>query len=227
VRTENEAYRASEIKRLAEEAIPDDYTTGLADANDLKTAKWRLATDVLAQTTKLESRIHAIERIPSEGRGKAAQFIPVRFVFRNKLTKGDKLLLAFDAVVLSELLGRPVTMGKIIHGDDHSTLKVKTATLTKPVGKLIEKSTALLSTYKPPDLVLNRHCGECEFQTRCREKAIEKDDLSLLAGMSEKERKKSGVRMAARIHRNLDAHRLLHGTRIHAPSVASLRGCPT
>lgn len=36
-----------------------------------------------------------------------------------------------------------------------------------------------------PDLVLNRHCAECEFQSRCRKLAVEKDDLSLLAGMSD------------------------------------------
>ncbi len=42
----------------------------------------------------LESRVHAVERIPSESRGKAAQFIPIRFIFRNKLTKDDKVLLA-------------------------------------------------------------------------------------------------------------------------------------
>ena len=29
----------------------------------------------------------------------------------------------------------------------------------------------------------------CEFQTRCRQKAEEKDDLSLLSGMTEKERR--------------------------------------
>jgi len=46
----------------------------------------------------------------------------------------------------------------------------------------------LIENSSPPDLVLNRHCGECEFQTRCRQRAIEKDDLSRLAGMTEKER---------------------------------------
>ena len=43
---------------------------------------------------------------PSEGRGKVAQFIPIRFEFTNKLGKDEKLLLAFDAFVLSEMLGR-------------------------------------------------------------------------------------------------------------------------
>ncbi len=80
----------------------------------------------------LESRLHAVERVPSEGRGKPAQFIPIRFVFRNKLTKDDRLLLAFDALVLSQVLGRQVSLGKIIHGDDHATLKVKTSALNSP-----------------------------------------------------------------------------------------------
>lgn len=38
----------------------------------------------------LESRLHAVERVASEGRGKPAGIIPIRFIFRNKLseTKG-------------------------------------------------------------------------------------------------------------------------------------------
>jgi len=134
--------------------------------------------------------LDAVERAPSTGRGKPAQFIPIRFIFTNKLTKDDRLLLAFDAFVLSEPLGREIAVGRIIHGEDHVTLKPRTSALAGEVQKRLEKIAALLSNPTPPDLVLNRHCAECEFQTRCGQKAIEKDDLSLLAGMSEKERKK-------------------------------------
>jgi predicted RecB family nuclease len=140
--------------------------------------------------TIVESPLHAVERIPSEGRGKAAQFIPIRFIFTNKLGKDDKLLLAFGALVLSQVLGREVSLGKIIHGDDHATLKVKTPALAGEVRTRLEKITGLLACPTPPDLVLNRHCAECEFQARCRKLAVEKDDLSLLAGMSAKERQK-------------------------------------
>ena len=80
--------------------------------------------------------------------------------------------------------------GKIIHGDDHAVLKVKTSGLVSEVRTLIEKTAALLSGSLPPDLILNRHCAECEFQARCHQKAVEKDDLSLLALMTETERKK-------------------------------------
>lgn len=80
---------------------------------------------VTSAATSLASRLHAIERIASEGRGKAAQFIPIRFIYRNKLTKDDKLVLAFDALVLAQTLGRDIAVGKIIQSDAHATLKPK------------------------------------------------------------------------------------------------------
>src|SRR5882672_10957531 len=109
--TENESYRADAAKRLIAIAPADKCATAPI-AENLKTAKWSLAVEVpvriefgssrnnQAQTcvtensqsllasaaTTVESRLHAIERIPSEGRGKAAQFIPIRFIFTNKLS---------------------------------------------------------------------------------------------------------------------------------------------
>lgn len=190
VRTENQSYRRRETECLANGITSDECIRGLINATALKAAKCKMALNVVASTDNQESEIHAVETVPSGGRGKAALFIPVRFIFRNKLTTNDKLLLAFDAFVLSATLGRPVGLGKIIHGDDHSTLKVKTASMRSRVGKAIAKITTLLAVDKAPDLMLNRHCGECEYQTRCKQKAAEKDDLSLLSGMPEKEREK-------------------------------------
>jgi predicted RecB family nuclease len=65
---------------------------------------------------------------------------------------------------------------------------VKVSSLKSEVEKLIDKVGLLISSPSPPDLVLNGHCAECEFQTRCRQRAVEKDDLSLLASMTERER---------------------------------------
>jgi hypothetical protein len=44
-----------------------------------------------------------------------------------------------------------------------------------------------LQTGSPPRLVLNSHCGICEFRQRCQAEARAKDDLSLLRGIGEKE----------------------------------------
>jgi predicted RecB family nuclease len=193
VESRNGSYHATEIERLLSE-IPKDEVAVSPPPENLKTAKWRLAAKLAARAQMnsyvLESEVHAVERAPSEGRGKPTQIIPIRFIFTNKLVADDKLLLAFDAFVISEVTGREISLGKIIHGDDHSALKVKTAALADTVRKRIERIAELLSSPTPPDLVLNRHCGECEFQTRCRQKAIEMDDLSLLSRMSEKERTK-------------------------------------
>ena len=87
--------------------------------------------------------------------------------------------------MLSEMLRQEARLGKIIHGDNCATLHVKTGALTSEVRKLAARTAELLSSNSPPDLVLNRHCAECEFQSRCRQKAIETDDLSLLSGITE------------------------------------------
>ena len=191
VKAQNKAYRTAGTGRLLGDSPIDKVAVSPASDN-LKVAMWWLATNATLRSgtdsCPLESTIHAIERAPAEGRGKAALFIPIRFIFTNKLGKDDRLLLAFDAFVLSQSLGCEVPAGKIVHGDNHATLKVKTSSLAGEVRKRIEKIDTLLSGPTPPDLVLNRHCAECEFQARCREKALETDDLSLLGGMSAKER---------------------------------------
>ncbi|HJX18970.1 MAG TPA: IS66 family transposase [Acidiferrobacterales bacterium] len=189
VQAKSEAYRADGIKRLVAE-VPDGERVVASPTENLKTATWRIAIDLQARVQNFETWIPIVERAPSAGRGKAAQFIPIRFVWVNKIGRHDKLLLAFDALALSKILSRDVPVGKIIHGADHAVLKVKTSDLVNEVRTLIEKTAALLSSPSPPDLILNRHCAECEFQTRCRQKAVEKDDLSLLALMKEKERRK-------------------------------------
>jgi hypothetical protein len=73
-------------------------------------------------------------------------------VFTNKLGKDEKLLLAFDAFVLSEILDRAVSLGKIIHGDDHATLKVKTSSWPAKCGSGLKKSATVLSNQAPPIL---------------------------------------------------------------------------
>ena len=136
----------------------------------------------------LVTNLQAVERLTSEQGRKTAQYIPIRFIFRTKVTSDDKLLLGFDALVLSEVLGRNVSHGRIIRGDTYIVSKVKTAPLFGKVRKRIERIVALLRSASPPDLELNRYCVECEFKAECREKAIQTDDLSLLQGMTLKER---------------------------------------
>jgi predicted RecB family nuclease len=190
LREQNDAYRNDAAQTLLAALPEGECAITATGAANLRTATWRLAVDLHVEMETMASPLHAIERVPPQGRGRPAEFIPVRFVFFNKLTKDNRLLVAFDALLLSDALGREVTVVKITHGDDHATLKVKVASLLGTVRKLTGKMSALLAGGSPPDLILNRHCGECEFRDGCRQRALEKDDLSLLGGMTEKERKK-------------------------------------
>jgi len=165
-----------------------ECVTGPLDRKKLKSATWRMAAESKVCAQDLACTLHAVERVRSDSPSAPAQFIPTRFIFTNKLDRHDKLLLAFDALVLSETLGREVVLGKIIHGEGCVTLKVKTSVLESEVRSITAKIATLISDKKPPDLVLNRHCPKCEFRDSCRHKATETDDLSLLAGISEVER---------------------------------------
>jgi predicted RecB family nuclease len=189
-RLKNKTYYEDGRKRLLAMFPENARAIAPAISSYANSAIWRVATDVCLQTHGLESRLQAIEKVRPQGQVRFVQFIPYRFQFTNRLTKNDKLSLAFDALVLSEAMGCNVSFGKIMHGDGHTTFKVKLSSLVSTVRKEITGLTALLADNSPPDLVLNRHCGECEFQARCRTQATEKDELSLLSGMSAKERKK-------------------------------------
>ena len=184
-----QSYRASETERMCLRTAPHDFLRA-PPADMLKAGGRRLAVDVAAATPTLESDVHAIESVPVGGRRRPAQLSVLRFSVANKLTKHTKLMVQFDGLVLSEVLGMEVSRGKVVHGDNRAVVNLKTSALDLELRRCTDAIASLLASSSPPDLVLIPACAECEFQTRCRQKAIERDDLSLLSGMTEKERKR-------------------------------------
>jgi predicted RecB family nuclease len=191
MRDQTESYREEATNRLqAEQKAASAPPLAPRQAID-----WRLAVNVPATATTpsgltITACLHAIEHNPPAGRNKAAQLTPIHFAFQQKPDRTHKLLLAFEALTLAGTTNRPVRNGKLIYGDNHTVQKVNTAALTGEIRRCLEKIPALLSHPKPPELTLNRHCAECEFQPRCHQLARQQDELSLLAGMNNKERAK-------------------------------------
>ena len=75
VHEQNESYRADSVRRLTVDLPVADYAVS-PQAENLKSAQWRLAVDVLVSAAigaeaqfPGESRIHAVERVPAAGRG--------------------------------------------------------------------------------------------------------------------------------------------------------------
>lgn len=187
-----EEYKRKCLAQLRAKYQEDEHLICTGVPNDLKNAKFYLAIDCLLQANGLQSHIHALERLASSDQTKRNSYIPVRFIPREKITSHDKLLLAFDALVLSAVSGGKLTLGKIIHGNELRVAKLKLPDLMETAKAVVGKISAQQTNASPPPppLILNKHCAECEFKTRCRQLAVEKDELSLLSGLSEKERKK-------------------------------------
>lgn len=152
--------------------------------------RYQLILDCPIHTHELQSHLHALERLDSLGKTKAGSYIPIRFIPSEKLTRRDKLLLTFDALVLYTASGKMPPFGEIIYGYELRVAKVKVGELMKATRAVVRRITAQQANPVTPCPILNKHCPECEFQSRCRQVAVEKDDLSLLGGMSGKERKK-------------------------------------
>ena len=89
VRARNDVFRIEGTKRLVAGVAPDKCAIGTQAMESLKPAQWHLGIDFAVQSQNLQCSCHGVEQIPSAGRGRTAQFVPIRFVFRNKLDRDD------------------------------------------------------------------------------------------------------------------------------------------
>jgi hypothetical protein len=147
--TQDSLYKREGIRQLKEGVGNNQCVTSPLDRAGLKSTDWQLAIESKVRTHNLECTCQALEHVPS-AIGKPAQFIPTRFISANKISRHDRLLLAFDAFVLSETLNREVDLGKIIHGDHRLSLKVQTPELIGEVRRIIDTITAMLSGQARP-----------------------------------------------------------------------------
>lgn len=185
-----EEFKEAVWGRLRSTVGTNELYIGTPSVEQLKQRRYRLIFDYVVKGAEVCARLHGLEQASPRIGVADHSYIPIRFVPREKLATSDKLLLAFDAFALSQMLGKAPHTGKIIYGRHYSTVKVPLAGLFDRVRSVLDKIATQQVRSTTPPLVLNRHCAECEFQSRCRQIAIEKDDLSLLATISDKERKR-------------------------------------
>ena len=189
LRNRNASYYHDCLKDLKVRLSPHELVEGPSDLWNARANNWRFAINLPIRIRNLQSDIQALER-SHHARNAVTEFIPIRHVVSNKLTADDKLIVAFDAFVLSERLGKIPSRGRLVHGNARSSFNFALPKLISRVPSVITLIETILSRSVPPDVVLISHCSECRFQQRCRQEAIAKDDLSLLPTMAPKERKR-------------------------------------
>ena len=121
------------------------------------------------------------------GTKKQYAYIPLCFSPEPKVLREEKMSLAFTALVLSEAGYKTASYGRIIAGMSFSTKKIALAKLKRKARTEIKLITTIQETGEKSPLRLNRYCSLCCFSSKCRKKATEKDDLSLLSTLSSSE----------------------------------------
>jgi len=175
--------------RLCASIPADRVFVGTPAVEAIREQRDGLIIDCALLTSGLRTRLHGLEIVRAAAKAQT-RYVPIRFVSNEKVSTIDKLMLAFDAFVLSQVFGCRPDRGKLIHGRAYTTTAVSLAALYARIKSVIKAITALHANASLPPVVLNRHCSECQYASRCRHVAEKADDLSLLAKVTEKTRQK-------------------------------------
>jgi predicted RecB family nuclease len=114
------------------------------------------------------------------------QYEPVIFSEARRARNPDRHLLSALAVLLSRIQGAIPTNGVLCLGRDCAMTSIRLPASLRAAEDTLRDAERMQRAETPPKLLLNDHCGICEFRDRCRAKAIQEDNLSLLRGLSDK-----------------------------------------
>src|SRR3954469_3228614 len=147
-----------------------------------------LLADATLEDESLSLRFDALKRAPGPSGLGDHHFLPVLHEHGEKVGRQQKILLAVLGLALARVQGVRPTAGLVARGPDARIRKVRLdSKLYRQAEQVIGELGRLRDGGEPPRLVLNGHCQLCEFRQRCRARAVEADDISLLGGVGEKE----------------------------------------
>ena len=132
----------------------------------------------------------------ASGRSKLGDFSyePILFHEGPRAREPQRVLLSVLALLLSYIQGRVPNLGVIYQGAEAATSTVLTSERMKSAEFILDDLNLMRLGEVRPSLILNDHCGVCEFRQRCHEQALREDNLSLLRGVSEKDVRAHGRR---------------------------------
>jgi predicted RecB family nuclease len=143
--------------------------------------------DAVGGADGLETDFHGLQRVPRDSRLGPYSYRPIRVYRHLQPSSADRLLLAFDALVLAHLQGLSPDDGILICGPTFRRIRIPLQTYRESLATVLTRLRRQIASDSEPLLTLNRHCDLCEFKQSCRVKAAAADNLTLLKGMTSKE----------------------------------------
>ena len=105
-------------------------------------------------------------------------FLPILFVVDGPSQHWHKLLLCFSSIAISHLGQQMPSMGYVCHGYGREVSTIRFSSFFSETVHTLAEAQATLASKADVPLDLKNYCTTCEFKTRCRQIAIETDNLS-------------------------------------------------
>lgn len=138
-------------------------------------------------STEYKIKFDAFEISPKKNSSKGNLYIPLLISPHETVSKIEKLTLCLKLLVVFKVKNITSEFGKVIYGSELKTTKFRLNSYLEEANKLLREIVEIINRKQIPKLYQNNHCNICEFQKTCKDKLIEKDDLSLLGRISQKE----------------------------------------
>jgi hypothetical protein len=116
---------------------------GTPSMQAVKRRLYALITDCSLPTPNLKAKLHGLRLVHRTGRAGGNDYIPFRFLYSEKISNTDRLLLAYDAFVFSQAVGTDPRHGEFIHGREKRTARVL---LTSLYNKVRAALTAIVTS---------------------------------------------------------------------------------
>ncbi len=107
LRRQRDCFKEEGISRLRTMCQEDEFYVGTPPVEALKRKHWRIVADYIATSAEICTQLDALELTSATPDRKPLFYRPLHFVPSEKLTSADKLLLAFDALAISTIIGKP------------------------------------------------------------------------------------------------------------------------
>src|SRR5262249_566050 len=131
------------------------------------------------------------------------------------LPRWHTTILHFAAAAIEIATGLAPTSGYVCFGLAPTIKAVRLDRYLQHMAMIKEVVLAHRVPQSPP-LELNSHCPICQFKTRCRNKAIEADNLTLVSSIPPKERRKLEAKGITTVTQLSYTYRPRHKRRAHA-----------
>ena len=172
----DDAYRHRGADELRAAVAADQLYIGTPSVQAIRRRLYAVITDCSLSTPNLKAELHGLRLVRATGRADGNDYIPFRFLYNEKISNTDRLLLAFDAFVFSQAVGIEPSHGEFIHGRERRTAKVLLTPLYSKVRAALSAIAAQEAQSAPPPVVLNKHCPECH--TRCTVAPLPKTQMT-------------------------------------------------